>query len=106
MINVALQMGAAIGVAVLATVSTTRTAHLLTTGAGAHEALTAGYRLAFAVATGCVVVALALTTLLRSSEGEAVSGRRTGAPAGPAVPSRADSARTEHQPLRVEEEPS
>jgi EmrB/QacA subfamily drug resistance transporter len=81
LINVALQMGAAIGVAVLATLSTTRTDHLLTTGVGAHEALTSGYRLGFVVATGCVVVALALTALLRSS-------------------------RPEHQPLGVEEEAS
>jgi MFS family permease len=67
LINVALQMGAAIGVAVLATLSTTRTTHLLTTGVGAHEALTSGYRLGFVVATGCVVVALGLTTLIRSA---------------------------------------
>jgi hypothetical protein len=66
---------------VLATLSTTRTDHLLTTGVGAHEALTSGYRLGFVVATGCVVVALALTALLRSS-------------------------RPEHQALGVEEEAS
>jgi len=81
LINVALQMGAAIGVAVLATLSTSRTDHLLTTGVGAHEALTSGYRLGFVVATGSVVAALALTALLRSS-------------------------RAEHQPLGVEEEAS
>jgi MFS family permease len=81
LINVALQLGAAIGVATLATLSTTRTDHLLTTGVGAHEALTSGYRLGFVVATACVVAALALTALLRSS-------------------------RTEHQPLGVEEEAS
>jgi EmrB/QacA subfamily drug resistance transporter len=81
LISVALQMGAAIGVATLATLSITRTDHLLTTGVGAREALTSGYRLGFVVATGSVVVALALTALLRSS-------------------------RAEHQPLGVEEEAS
>jgi len=81
LISVALQMGAAIGVATLATLSITRTDHLLATGVGAHEALTSGYRLGFVVATGSVVVALALTALLRS-------------------------ARAEHQPLGVEEEAS
>jgi hypothetical protein len=75
-------------VAVLATLSTTRTQHLLTTGVGTHQALTGGYRLGFVVATGCVVVALVLTTLLRSSDGGAASGR------------------TQHQPLGVEEEAS
>jgi EmrB/QacA subfamily drug resistance transporter len=81
LISVALQMGAAIGIATLATLSITRTDHLLATGVGAHEALTSGYRLGFVVATGSVVVALALTALLRS-------------------------ARAEHQPLGVEEEAS
>ena len=84
LISVALQMGAAIGVAVLATLSTTRTQHLLTTGIGVHAALTGGYRLGFLVATGCVVVALALTTLLRSQDGgAAVSGRQPRAVATP-----------------------
>jgi EmrB/QacA subfamily drug resistance transporter len=101
LINVALQMGAAIGVAVLATLSTTRTDHLLTTGVGAHEALTGGYRLGFVVATGCVVVALALTTLLRSQEGGAGAGHNSGR-----VAVGASSAGTEHQSLGVEEEAS
>jgi EmrB/QacA subfamily drug resistance transporter len=101
LINVALQLGAAIGVAVLATLSTTRTEHLLTTGVGVHEALTGGYRLGFVVATACVVVALALTTLLRSQDRGAVSGHNPGA-----VAVRASSSGTEHQPLGVEEEAS
>jgi EmrB/QacA subfamily drug resistance transporter len=101
LINVALQLGAAIGVAVLATLSTTRTEHLLTTGVGVHEALTGGYRLGFVVATACVVVALALTTLLRSQDRGAVSGHNPGAVAG-----HRSSSGTEHQPLGVEEEAS
>jgi len=101
LINVALQIGAAIGVAVLATLSTTRTAHLLTTGVGAHEALTSGYRLGFVVATGCVVVALILTTLLRSRmDGVGpVAGR-------PATAAHASSFRAQDQSLGVEEESS
>jgi len=101
LINVALQMGAAIGVATLATLSTTRTQHLLTTGAGVHEALTGGYRLGFVVATACVVVGLALTTLLRSEKKQAVTGQSSGAAIVPA-----GSVGTEHQPLGVEEEAS
>jgi EmrB/QacA subfamily drug resistance transporter len=103
LINVALQMGAAIGIAVLATLSSTRTAHLVTTGVGPHEALTGGYRLGFVVATGCVVVALALTTLLKSQEGEggALSGDSSAALAAPPpLPGPQD------QSLGVEEEAS
>ncbi len=118
LINVALQMGAAIGVAVLATLSTTRTQHLLTTGIGVHAALTGGYRLGFLVATGCVVVALALTTLLRSQDGgAAMSGHRHRAVASPTptpgptptptpAPAPAPSLRAQHQSLGVEEEAS
>jgi EmrB/QacA subfamily drug resistance transporter len=80
LISMALQLGAAIGVAVLATLSTTRTQHLLTTGVGAHQALTSGYRFGFTVTTGCVVVALALTTLLRGQDGWRLFGRRPVAP--------------------------
>jgi EmrB/QacA subfamily drug resistance transporter len=101
LINVALQMGAALGVAVLATLSTTRTDHLVTKGVGAQEALTSGYRLGFVVATACVVVALALTTLLRPSDGGAATGGDPGALAVGAA-----SNGPQHQPLGVEEEAS
>ncbi|MGO9789345.1 MAG: MFS transporter [Solirubrobacteraceae bacterium] len=47
------QTGAAIGLAVLATIAATRTDH-------AHRSLTAGYRLSFLIATGMALVALAL----------------------------------------------
>ncbi len=49
------QTGAAIGLAVLATIAATRTAH-------AHGSLTAGYRLSFLVATAIALAALALVT--------------------------------------------
>lgn len=55
--NVSLQLGAAIGVAVLASVSTARTEHLLGTGAAHATALVGGYRLGYDVATGCIVAA-------------------------------------------------
>ena len=49
----------------LATLSTTRTAHLLADGVSAHAALTSGYRLGFIVGAGLVVAAIvvALTVL-------------------------------------------
>ena len=56
--NVSLQMGAAIGVAVLASISTSRSRVLAASGTGRLAALAGGYRLGYLVATGCIVAAL------------------------------------------------
>jgi EmrB/QacA subfamily drug resistance transporter len=57
-INTSLQVSAAIGVAVMGTVSTDHTRTLLSRGVGLQDALMAGYHLAFQIGVGCVVVAL------------------------------------------------
>jgi len=57
-VNTSLQVSAAIGVAVLGTVSTDHTRSLLAHGAGLDSALLSGYQLAFKIGAGCVVVAL------------------------------------------------
>ncbi len=57
-VNTSLQMATAIGVAVLGTVSSSRTQTLVTHGVGQIDALLGGYRLAFEVGTGCVLAAL------------------------------------------------
>jgi len=65
--NVALQMGAAVGVAVIASVSSSRTAVLLGGHATLDGALTGGYQMGFFVAAGCVAAgALAAAVVLRS----------------------------------------
>ena len=51
-------MSAAIGVALFGTLSTDRTRSLLEAGHSQLPALLSGYRLAFTVGAGCVVVAL------------------------------------------------
>ena len=51
-------MGGALGLAVLATVSTTRTNGLLATGHSVASALTGGYHLAFVVSALLVVTAI------------------------------------------------
>ncbi|WP_280399024.1 DHA2 family efflux MFS transporter permease subunit [Nocardia carnea] len=56
--NTTQQIGMAFGVAVLSTLAAARTGTLLGAGAGDADALTAGYRLAFAVAAGLLVSAL------------------------------------------------
>jgi EmrB/QacA subfamily drug resistance transporter len=62
-VNTSLQVSAAIGVAVLGTLSTDRTRSLIDGGHGAMPALLDGYRLAFTVGAGCVAVALIAATV-------------------------------------------
>jgi fucose permease len=56
--NVFSQIGAAFGVAVLASLASTRTTSLLAHGQATSQALTSGYDLGFAVAAGCVAIAI------------------------------------------------
>jgi EmrB/QacA subfamily drug resistance transporter len=65
LVNTTAQVGGALGLAVLATLSTTRSGHLLAHGVSEHAALTSGYRLGFLVAAGLVVAAIvvAITVL-------------------------------------------
>jgi EmrB/QacA subfamily drug resistance transporter len=59
-VNTSLQMATAIGVAVLGTVSDTRTRTLAEHGAGQISSLLGGYQLAFEVGTGCALAALVI----------------------------------------------
>jgi hypothetical protein len=70
LVNTTQQLGAALGLAILATLSTTRTEHLARAGKASAEALTGGYRLAFAVAAGFVLLAIALTALPQRGKGD------------------------------------
>jgi EmrB/QacA subfamily drug resistance transporter len=65
LVNTTLQVGGALGLAVLATLSTDRTSGLLDDGEATASALTSGYHLAFIVGVGLVVaaIAVALTVL-------------------------------------------
>ena len=70
LINTTQQVGSALGVAVLATLSTVRTESLLDSGGSTASALTGGYHLAFAVAAGFLIAGIALAvTLLRPDGG-------------------------------------
>jgi EmrB/QacA subfamily drug resistance transporter len=60
LVNTSLQVGGAIGLAVLATVATERTNHLLSDGEAAGSALTSGYHTAYLVGAGLVAVAFAV----------------------------------------------
>jgi EmrB/QacA subfamily drug resistance transporter len=62
--NVSLQMGAAIGIAVLASISTSRTRVLSAAGEGRNAALAGGYHVGYLIATGCIVAAFVLAAVV------------------------------------------
>jgi EmrB/QacA subfamily drug resistance transporter len=70
-VNMSLQVGGALGLAVLATLSTTRTTHLIETGSSRGSAITGGLHLVLLVGVGLIAVALAVAvTVLRSEAAE------------------------------------
>ena len=77
LVNTTQQVGGALGLAVLATLSTTRSETLLGRGEPAVEALTSGYRLAFAIGAGVLVVALALAAAVLRTEAVAAAEAET-----------------------------
>ena len=80
------QVGGAIGLAVLATLSTTRTHHLLATGTSRLEALNSGYHLAYWIAAGLVLAAIAVAAIvLEPAEQAAAEIQQEQAGAGEAV---------------------
>jgi len=60
LVNTTAQVGGALGLAVLATLSTSRSQHLLAHGHSSAEALTSGYHLAFWIAAGLTAAAIAV----------------------------------------------
>jgi MFS family permease len=74
LVNTSAQVGGALGLAVLATLSATRSDHLIAQGANKASALTSGYHLAFAVAAGLVVVAIGVALTVLQPESRAKAG--------------------------------
>jgi EmrB/QacA subfamily drug resistance transporter len=94
LVNTTLQVGGALGLAVLATLSTDRTSGLLEDGEATASALTSGYQLAFIIGAGLVVaaIAVALTVLEpvpQPEEGELPEPERIG---GEPEPIRSEAA--------------
>jgi EmrB/QacA subfamily drug resistance transporter len=72
LINTTAQVGGAVGLAVLATLATSRTDGLLADGESAASALTSGYHLALLIGAACVAAAIAVgLTVLRDAESPA-----------------------------------
>jgi EmrB/QacA subfamily drug resistance transporter len=67
LVNTSLQVGGAIGLAVLATLATERTDGALSDGESPASALTSGYHLAYLVGVGLVLVAIAVALATLSS---------------------------------------
>ena len=63
LVNVSVQISAALGLAVLGTIAAGQTGRLSDRGETAVHALSGGYQLAFVVAAGCVAVALLMAAL-------------------------------------------
>jgi MFS family permease len=64
LVNTTQQVGGALGLAVLATLSTSRTDNLLAAGRSEAEALTSGFHLALAVGAAAVLAGLVLASVL------------------------------------------
>jgi EmrB/QacA subfamily drug resistance transporter len=68
LVNTSLQVGGAVGLAILATLSASRTEDLVADGESTASALTSGYHFAFVVAAGLVIAAIGVTlTVLRGT---------------------------------------
>ena len=80
LVNTTQQVGGALGLAVLATLSTTRTESLLGRGEQAASALTDGYALAFTIGAGLLLAALALAAAGLRSQPAAVPAAEAAEP--------------------------
>jgi EmrB/QacA subfamily drug resistance transporter len=90
LVNTTLQVGGALGLAVLATLSTNRTSTLEAGGHGVHDALTSGYQLAFIVGAALVAVGLVVAlTVIRSGNPAGEAAAIDAAEAEPAFSSEA-----------------
>jgi EmrB/QacA subfamily drug resistance transporter len=90
LVNTTLQVGGALGLAVLATLSTTRSDALLEQGKSTAAALTEGYQLAFLIGAGLVVAAIAVALTVLQPAPEAVPE-----PEGEAEPAETELALSE-----------
>jgi hypothetical protein len=81
--NVSLQLGAAIGIALLASMSTSRTNQLLAHGASRASALVAGYHVGYLIGAGCLVAAIAIAAFVFNDRNVGKAPRIAPLPADP-----------------------
>jgi EmrB/QacA subfamily drug resistance transporter len=93
LVNTSVQVGGAIGLAVLATFATERTDRLLADGESTASALNSGYHLAYIIGAGLVLVAIAIAvSVLRAPSAEAATAPAPEAPPEPVVAAEAAEA--------------
>jgi sugar phosphate permease len=68
LVNTTAQVGGALGLAVLATLASTRTGDLTASGESLHAALVGGYHLAFAIAAILVAAAVVIAAVVLESD--------------------------------------
>ncbi len=83
LVNTAGQVGGAIGLALLATISTERTSTLLAEGKSMAEALNGGFHLAYAVGAALTAVAIVTSVTVLRSQSPAAMAAGHGAPDAP-----------------------
>ncbi|HEY7622438.1 MAG TPA: DHA2 family efflux MFS transporter permease subunit [Solirubrobacteraceae bacterium] len=85
LVNTSLQVGGALGLAVIATLASTHTGNLLASGESRAEALTGGYHLAFFIGAGLAAAAIGLALALlepaKAKPEPEIERRRTPEPA-------------------------
>ncbi|MGI8802698.1 MAG: MFS transporter [Solirubrobacteraceae bacterium] len=89
LVNTAAQIGGALGLAILATLSATRTRDLLAGGTPTPSALTSGYHLAFLIASALVVLAIVVALVVLEPAAVAASPHAAEAAEAEADPSAA-----------------
>jgi hypothetical protein len=78
LLNTTTQVGAALGLAILATVATTRTSQLSVQSKSAAAALSGGYHLTWAISAGVVILTIALAATLLKSDGASAGSASAG----------------------------
>jgi MFS family permease len=86
LVNTTMQVGGALGLALLATFAATRTSDRLAAGDSQAEALTSGYRLAFVIGTALVVAAVVIALVVLQPESQAAKQAVRGEPAAEGLP--------------------
>jgi EmrB/QacA subfamily drug resistance transporter len=92
LVNTSLQVGGALGLAILATLASSRTEDLLAGGDSTASALTGGYQLAFIVAAGLVAAAVVIALTVLRSEQAAAAELEAQAGVGDAEPAYSEAA--------------
>ena len=86
LVNTSVQVGGAIGLAVLATFATERTKGLLAEGEPAASALNSGYHLAYLIGAGLVVLAIAIAVVALREDAPVAAAEHVPEPAAKPVP--------------------